>query len=78
MGSSRTITLFTESRDVSQGPTSFAVSFLFHLLAIGLLSFGIMYTPRLDTRAAAERFNVRRLDLQTPEAADSGVRRAAR
>ena len=75
MGSSRTITLFSQSVDVSQGPTSFAASFLFHLLAIGLLSFGIFYTPRLNTRAAAERFNVRRLDLQTPE---EQQRRAAR
>ncbi len=67
MGSSRTITLFSQSVDISQGPTSFAASFLFHLLAIGLLSFGIIYTPHLDTSAAAKRFNVRRLDLQTPE-----------
>ena len=67
MGSSRTITLFSQSVDISQGPTSFAASFLFHLLAIGLLSFGIIYTPRLDTRPAAEKFTVRRLDLQTPE-----------
>ncbi len=67
MGYSRTITLFSQSGDISQGPTSFAASFLFHCLAISLLSFGVIYTPHLDTRAAAERFNVRRLDLQTPE-----------
>jgi len=67
MESSRTITLFTQSGDLSQGPTSFAASFLFHCLAISLLSFGVIYTPHLDTRAAAEKFNVRRLDLQTPE-----------
>ena len=75
MGSSRTITLFSQGVDISQGPTSFAASFLFHCLAISLLSFGVIYTPRLDTRAAAERFNVRRLDLQTPE---EQQRRAAR
>ncbi len=75
MRSSRTITLFTESGDISQRPTSFVFSILFHTLAIGVVSFGFMYTPRLDTRAALQRYNMRRLDLETP---DEQMRHAAR
>ncbi len=74
MRSSRTITLFTESRDISQAPTSFLVSILFHAVAAGLVFFGVVYSPKLNTRAAAEHFTVRRLDLDTPEQ----MRRAAR
>jgi hypothetical protein len=67
MRSSRTITLFTESSDSGQRPTSFVVSIVFHGLAIGLVFFGVMYSPRLDTKAIAEHYQVRRLDLDTPE-----------
>ena len=75
MKSSRTITLFSESRDIGPRSSSFAVSVLFHCMAAGLLSFGVMYTPRLDTRAIAQRYTVRNIDLETPE---QQARRAAR
>lgn len=67
MRSSRTITLFTDSQDIGQRPTSFLVSILFHCLAVSLVFFGVLYSPHLDTRVIAERFDVRRLDLDTPE-----------
>lgn len=67
METSRTITLFTESRDINQRPTSLVVSILFHCLALGLLSFGVMYTPHLDTRAIANRYTVRSIEIETPE-----------
>lgn len=67
MKSSRTITLFSESRDIDQRSTSFVVSVLFHCFALSLLSFGVMYSPRLDTRAIAERYTVRNIDLESPE-----------
>jgi hypothetical protein len=75
MSSSRTITLFTDNQDTGQRPTSFLVSILFHCVAISLVFFGVMYSPRLDTRVIAERFDVRRLDLDTPE---QQMERAAR
>ena len=67
MRSSPTITLFTESRDVSQRSTSFVVSVLFHCMGLLLFSFGVMYTPRLDPKAIARRYSVRNIDLATPE-----------
>jgi hypothetical protein len=67
MKSSPTITLFTESREFRQRPTSLVVSVVFHCMALSLLSFGVMYTPRLDTKAIAERYTVRNIDLETPE-----------
>lgn len=67
MNSARTITLFTEGQDIGQKPTSILLSFVFHCLAIGLVFFGAMYAPRLDTRAIAHRYEVRRLDLDMPD-----------
>ena len=75
MSSSRTITLFTDNQDTGQRPTSFLFSVLFHCVAISLVFFGVMYSPRLDTRPIAERFDLRSLDLETPE---QQARRAAR
>jgi hypothetical protein len=75
MKSSPTITLFSQSRDIDRRSTSFAISVLFHSMALGLLSFGVMYTPRLDTRAIAARYTIRNIDLETPE---QQARRAAR
>jgi hypothetical protein len=43
-------------------------SILFHGIGAGLLFFGFLYSPHLDTRAMAQRYNVRRLDLDMPDA----------
>jgi hypothetical protein len=67
MRSSRTITLFTESSDIAQRPTSFVASILFHIFGLALLIFGVVYSPHLDTRAIAERYTMRSLELDTPE-----------
>ena len=64
--SPRTITLFAESTDIGQKPTSFLVSILLHCLVIGLVSFIVFYSPRLDRRASLQRYDLRRLDLSTP------------
>lgn len=74
MKSSGTITLFAASVDNGQRPTSFLVSILFHGLAIVLVSFGVLYTPHLDRKAIAEKYNLRRLDLSMP---DEAIRRPA-
>ena len=75
MKSSPTITLFTESGFSSQQSTSFVASIVLHCVAVSLVSFGFLYTPRLDTRKIAERYSVRNIDLETPE---QQMRREAR
>lgn len=72
MRSARTITLFAESSDLGQKPTSFIASILFHILTIGLVTFGVLYTPRLDRKAMAQRYAMRQLDLEMP---DEAIRR---
>jgi len=67
MSSSRTITLFSDQADLSQRPSSFVVSILVHGAAIPLLSFGIFYSPKVDNVAIAEKYEVRHLDLHTPD-----------
>jgi hypothetical protein len=79
MRSSQIISLFSERPEVSQRSSSFVVSILAHGGAIGLLIFGIVYTPKIHTRDLAERYTVRHLDLQAPDmkklrAAGSGVK----
>jgi hypothetical protein len=64
--SPRTITLFAESTDIGQKPTSFLASIFFHCVVIGLVSFIVFYSPRLDRRFIAQRYDLRRLDLSTP------------
>jgi hypothetical protein len=66
MSSSPTVTLFTQATDSRQPPTSFAASILIHAVVVGVTSFGILYTPRIDTRAAAERLMVHSLSLNMP------------
>lgn len=75
----RTLSLFTEPRPSSQGPSAIVVSILVHGAVLGLLSYGFMHTPRIDEQALSKRYAVRRLDLHTPEpqmrpSAGSGVR----
>ena len=67
MKSPRTITLFAEHSDSRRVPISLVASILVHGAAISLVSFGVLYTPPIDTHAAMDRFTVRRLDLHTPD-----------
>jgi hypothetical protein len=60
----RTITILSDHTDVSQPSTSLAVSVLIHSFALGLLSFGLMYTPRIVSGTQSERYTVRQLVLR--------------
>jgi len=61
-----TITIFSDHTELSQRPTSFAVSVLIHCFALGVLFFGLMYTPRIVSSTQSERYTVRQLVLRTP------------
>jgi hypothetical protein len=74
MSSPLTTTLFAEHSDYRRPPASIAASLLIHVAACSLVSFGVLYTPPIDTRVALDRYDVRRLDLETPE---ERARRAA-
>lgn len=66
MRSPLTITLFEEHSDLRRPPVSLAASVLIHGTAIGLVSFAILYTPRIDHRLSSH-YLVRQLDLNTPD-----------
>jgi hypothetical protein len=74
MRSSRTISLFSDRPDTSRQSPSFVVSILVHGAVIGLLFLGILFPPRLSNKILTERYDLRHLDLQTPE---EQMRRAA-
>jgi hypothetical protein len=74
MTSPRTITLFEEHPDLGRSRTSFVASILIHGAFIALITFAILYTPRIDRRAILNRYTLRQLDLHTP---DQQARRSA-
>lgn len=63
----RTLSLFTEPRPSSQGPSAIVVSILVHGTILGLLSYGFMHAPRIEEQALSKRFAVRQLDLHKQE-----------
>jgi hypothetical protein len=67
MNSPRTITLFEEHPDLHRPPASFAVSILIHAAVIALVTFAILYTPRIDHRIVMGRLAIRQLDLDMPD-----------
>src|ERR1700691_1892111 len=67
MRSSRTISLFSNQPDMTRKSSSFVVSILVHGAGMSLLFLGIMYPPQLSNKILAERYELRHLDLQTPE-----------
>lgn len=71
----RTVSLFTEQVQSSQRASSFLVSILIHAAVIGLVFFVLMFAPRINMQVAAERYIVRRVDLDRTE---SEKQRAAR
>lgn len=63
-----TITLFTAQLEPSRRPATLAASALIHAGVIALVSFGILYAPRIQVRSD-QHYVVRRLDLRRPAAA---------
>lgn len=68
MRHARTISLFSERPELTQRPSSFAVSIVAHAAACSLLSFGIIYTPEFNDRIVPKKYSVRHLDLHDPKA----------
>ncbi len=67
MRSARTITLFSERAEVGQGPSSYVVSVLAHILLICLVYFGIVYGPKVRNPILAQRYTLRHVDMNMPE-----------
>jgi hypothetical protein len=67
MRSSPAISLFTQQPQSSQRASSFVISSLLHAVVLGVVSFGFLYAPRVNTQAAAERFTVRQVELDRPD-----------
>lgn len=65
MTSSPAITLFTEQVDPSRRPATLAASALIHGGVIALVSFGILYAPRVEVRSS-RHYMVRHLELRRP------------
>lgn len=67
MGSTQTITLFSNISSTGQRSSSFLLSLLMHGLGAGLISLGIFDMPQLAPPLAAQHYDLRHLDLRTPE-----------
>jgi hypothetical protein len=67
MGSSRTISLFSDRPEFAQRSSSFLVSVVAHVAATGVLSYGIIFSPGTTNPAHTQHYEVRHLDLHTSE-----------
>ena len=67
MGPSRTISLFAEQPQAHQKPYSFVVSIVVHVLVVGMVAYGFLFAPRINLRAAAERYDFREVDITMPD-----------
>jgi len=74
MTSSPTVTLFSEQLEPSRRPATLAASALIHAGVIALVSFGILYAPRIEERPSGH-YVVRHLELRKPSPA---LQRAAK
>jgi hypothetical protein len=61
------ITLFSERPEENQRPYTFLVSILVHCGAAGLVSLGILTTPKVKSPPLSQRYEVRHLNLHTIE-----------
>ena len=66
-GSSQTISLFTQQQPASGKPYAFALSVVLHVTVVGVVLYGFLFAPRINMRAAADRYVVRRVNLNRPD-----------
>lgn len=59
------VTLFSQQVDASQRPITLVASAVVHVGIIALITFGILYAPRVEVRPN-DRYTVRHLDLRAP------------
>ncbi|MGB6975585.1 MAG: hypothetical protein WBD67_12960 [Terracidiphilus sp.] len=67
MRASRPISLFTERPPATNRPSAFVVSVIVHCGMVSMVVFGFLYAPRINLDAAAERYVVRRIDIDPIE-----------
>jgi len=61
-----TISLFSERTDLGPRPKTIAASALLHVVALGVILFGIAYKPPY-ARVSTDHYRVRELDLDMPD-----------
>ncbi|MFP5234254.1 MAG: hypothetical protein ACLGSD_00005 [Acidobacteriota bacterium] len=62
--------LFHEQPRARRGFSGLALSCLLHAASMGLVVYVVLYAPRIETRIIAERYSVRHLQLNSPDAPD--------
>ncbi len=78
MGQPRPISLFAQDPPAHQEPYSFLVSAFMHVVVVGLILYGFIFAPRINMKEAAERYTLRRVDLNSediehPQSAPKGM-----
>lgn len=67
VGSSQTISLFYVQPQAIRRPYAFFLSAVVHVTVVGVVLYGFLFAPRINMRAAADRYVVRRVDLNRPD-----------
>ena len=66
MAPAYSISLFSERSDLGPRPTSIVASAILHVVALGVILFGIAYKPPY-ARVSTDHYRVRELDLNMPD-----------
>lgn len=67
MGTSLPISLFAEPPGPQRRSLTFVVSTLVHATLAVVILYGFIFAPRIDTRAATDRYVMRRIDISMPD-----------
>lgn len=67
LGTSHPISLFAAQPQGSRRPYAFVLSTVVHITVAGVVLYGFLFAPRINMRAAADRYVVRQVDLNRPD-----------
>lgn len=67
MRSSRPISLFSQRSEERRPPGAYLVSFVVHGSVVGMIAYGVLFAPRINMSAAADRYLIRNVDLSEPD-----------
>lgn len=67
MGDPRPISIFADLSRPQQRSYSYLVSSVMHVVVIGLILYGFIFAPRINLRAAADRYTMHEVEINLPE-----------
>ena len=67
MGTSLPISIFASDPSTQRDPYAYAFSAVSHVLVAGLILYGFIFAPRINMKAAADRYTLREVTINLPD-----------